>query len=265
MLEKPALFFYDSMKGAHMPAFKPIKQLRVSREVTEQLKQSILLGRFKAGDRLPSERELAEQFQVSRVAIREALRTLEHSGFITTRQGVTGGAFVTDLSFEHLVDAFLDLFMADKISIPELYQVRLLVEPEVARLAAERVTPEYAVRLKEALAEEEEDAASLPDDLDRKTAVHFILAEMCGNRFFEGLVRSVMGLTRRAIEAAHPDQPPYLHPAGMHRPIVKAIVAGDPETAASAMRKHALQFGKTLMEMERAFRMRRHSSQSVIG
>ena len=243
-----------------MPSFKPIKQLRVSGEVTEQLKQSILLGRFKAGDRLPSERDLAEQFQVSRVAVREALRALENSGFITTRQGVTGGAFVTDLSFEHVVNAFLDLFMADKISIPELYQVRLLVEPEVARLAAQRVTPEYAERLKESLKAEEEPVASLPEDLDRKTAVHFILAEMCGNRFFEGLVRSVMGLTRRTIEAAQPDQPPFLHPPGMHRPIVKAVLAGDPKAAEAAMRKHALQFGKTLMEMELAFRKKRGSA-----
>jgi GntR family transcriptional repressor for pyruvate dehydrogenase complex len=53
-----------------MPKFKPIRQFRVSEEVTEQLKQSILLGGFKAGDKLPSERDLAEQFQVSRVAIR---------------------------------------------------------------------------------------------------------------------------------------------------------------------------------------------------
>ncbi len=237
-----------------MPSFRPIKQLRVSGEVTEQLKQSILLGHFKAGDRLPSERDLAEQFQVSRVAIREALRALEHSGFITTRQGVTGGAFVTDLTFEHLVNAFLDLFMADKISIPELYQVRLLVEPEVARLAAQRVTPAYAERLRASLKDEEEVVSSLAEDLDRKTAVHFILAEMCGNRFFEGLVRSVMGLTRRTIEAVHPDQPPFLHPAGMHRPIIKAVLAGDPDAAGAAMRKHALQFGKTLMEMELAFR-----------
>jgi len=243
-----------------MSGFKPIKQLRVSGEVTEQLKQSILLGRFKAGDRLPSERDLAEQFQVSRVAVREALRALENSGFITTRQGVTGGAFVTDLTFEHLVNAFLDLFMADKLSIPELYQVRLLVEPEVARLAAQRVTPDYAERLKESLEAEEESVASLSEDLDKKTAVHFILAEMCGNRFFEGLVRSVMGLTRRAIEAAHPDQPPFLHPPGMHRPIIKAVLAGDPEAAAAAMRKHALQFGKTLMEMELAFRKTRGAS-----
>jgi GntR family transcriptional regulator, transcriptional repressor for pyruvate dehydrogenase complex len=243
-----------------MTRFRPIKQSRVSGEVTEQLKQSILLGHFKAGDKLPSERELAEQFQVSRVAIREALRTLENSGFITTRQGITGGTFVTELTFLQLSNAFLDLFLAEKISIPELHQVRLLVEPEVARLAAQRITPEHGQRLKACLRAEEQSSTGLPEDLDKKTAVHFILAEMCGNRFFEGLVRSVMSLTRKIIEAVHPDQPPFLHPAGMHRPIIKAVLEGEADAAAAAMRKHALQFGKTLMEMELAFRKRQVSS-----
>ena len=99
-----------------MPSFKPIKQSRVSGEVAEQLKQSILLGQFEAGDKLPSERDLSNQFQVSRIAIREALRFLENTGFVETRQGVTGGTFVTDLSFEHLSNAFVDLFLAEKIS-----------------------------------------------------------------------------------------------------------------------------------------------------
>jgi GntR family transcriptional regulator, transcriptional repressor for pyruvate dehydrogenase complex len=243
-----------------MPSFRPIKQSRVSGEVTEQLKQSILLGHFKSGDKLPSERDLAEQFQVSRVAIREALRALEHAGFIMTRQGVTGGTFVTDLTFQQLSNAFLDLFLAEKISIPELHQVRLLVEPEVARMAAQRITPEYGERLKACLKAEEQPSTGLPEDLDKKTAVHFILAEMCGNRFFEGLVRSAMRLSRRIIEAVHPDQPPFLHPAGMHRPIIKAVLEGKTEAAEAAMRKHALQFGKTLMEMELAFRKRHTSS-----
>ncbi|HMK64730.1 MAG TPA: GntR family transcriptional regulator, partial [Thermodesulfobacteriota bacterium] len=168
-----------------MTKFKPIKQIRVSEEVAGQLKESILSGQFKAGDRLPPERDLAEAFQVSRVAVREALRSLENSGFIITRQGASGGAFVTDLSFSHLSKAFVDLFLSEKISIPELYQVRLLLEPEVARLAAVHITPPYAARLQEALEAEEQPNDSLTEDVERKTAVHFLLAEMCGNRFFE--------------------------------------------------------------------------------
>lgn len=236
-----------------MVKFRPIKQFRVSREVCEQLKQSILLGQFKAGDRLPSERDLVEEFQVSRVAIREALRRLENSGFIVTRQGVNGGAYVTELTFGHIANAFLDLFLADKISIPELYQVRLLIEAETARLAALAITPEYAQRLKEALQGEELPTTSLSEDIEMKTALHYILAEMCGNRFFEGIIRSSMKLTHRVIEVVSPN--PYtLHPAGMHRPIVEAVLAGDPEAAFSTMKKHSIEFGEILINMEKTYR-----------
>jgi GntR family transcriptional regulator, transcriptional repressor for pyruvate dehydrogenase complex len=239
-----------------MPRFKPIRPVRVSDEVFEQLKQSILLGQFKAGERLPAERDLAEEFQVSRVAVREALRNLENTGFISTRQGATGGAFVTDLTFDHLARSFLDLFLAEKISIPELYQVRLLVEPEMARLAAAHVTPEYTRRLRAALEAEGAPSRSLDEDVERKTAVHFILAEMCGNRFFEALVRSLMELTHRVVEAGDPDFH-FIHPAGMHRPVVEAVLAGNPRKAHLAMKRHAMEFGKILMEREKNFRQKR--------
>jgi DNA-binding FadR family transcriptional regulator len=241
------------MNANHMQRFKPIKQARISNQVCEQLKQTILLGQFKAGDRLPSERDLAADFQVSRVAIREALRTLENSGFIATRQGVNGGAYVTELTFGHITDAFLNLFLADKISIPELYHVRILVEPEIARLAAKAVTPEYAQRLKESLEAEELPTSSLWDDIEKKTAFHYILAEMCGNRFLEGILRSSMKLTHKVIEVVAPD-PFKLHPAGMHRPVLEALLAGDSEAASSAMKKHSIEFGQNLINMEKTFR-----------
>ncbi len=238
-----------------MPRFRPIKQARVSEEVAEELKQSILTGHFKTGDRLPSERDLAEEFQVSRVAIREALRFLENSGFIVTRQGVTGGAYITDLSFQQLVNAFLDLFMAEKISIPELHEVRRLVEPEVARRAAQRVTEEYGERLRTALEEEKVPSSSSHEETERKTAVHLILAEMCGNRFLEAIVRSVVGLSKTIVETVE-SEPEALHPPGLHDDVVKAVLAGDAEGAATAMEKHAVDFGKRLMKMEKAFRQK---------
>ncbi len=242
-----------------MPKFRPIRPSRISEEVTEQLKQSILFGDFKAGDKLPPERLLAGEFQVSRVAVREALRTLENSGFIVTRQGASGGAYVTDLSFTHLADAFLDLFLAEKISIPELSEVRILIEPEMARLAATKVTPAYAKQLREALTAEELPIGSLIEDLDRKTAVHFILAEMSGNGFFEALIRSLMGLTRRVVLDVQPDVG-VVHPAGMHRPIVEAVLAGNEDAAYAAMRKHTIEFGQNFVKMEKEFRERNSQS-----
>jgi GntR family transcriptional repressor for pyruvate dehydrogenase complex len=229
-----------------MPSFTPIRQVRVSEEVTEQLKRSILQGHFKPGDRLPSERELSEQLQVSRVAIREALRVLQTAGFTVTRPGALGGTFVTNLSFQHLSDAFLDLFLAEKISVPELNQVRLVIEPEMTRLAATKVTPGYSKKLQEALEAENLPSTSLAEDRERKTAVHFILAEMCG-------------LTWRVIKAVDPDYH-VMHPAGMHRPIVEAVLAGNSKKAALAMQKHALVFGEILYKMEKSFRKRKSPS-----
>jgi DNA-binding FadR family transcriptional regulator len=239
-----------------MAIFRPVRQLRVFEEIVGQLKQSILSGRFKPGDKLPTERELVEQFQVSRVAIREALRTLENSGFIVTRQGAGGGAFVTDLSFEFLANAFVDLFLANKISIPELHRVRLIIEPEIAKLAALATTPEYGQQLEKALEAEEISTSSLQEDIKLKTAVHYILAEMCGNRFLEAIVRSSMKLTHTLIQMVNPD-PSTMHPAGMHRPIVEAVVRGDPEASSTAMHTHTLEFGETLIKMERAYRERK--------
>jgi GntR family transcriptional repressor for pyruvate dehydrogenase complex len=252
-LKKSSFYIILIKRYKKMVRFKPIKQIRVSNEVAEQLKQSILLGYFKAGDRLPSERELAGGFQVSRVAVREALRTLENSGFIMTRQGSTGGAYVTDLTFEYFDKAFVDLFLADKISIPEMHQIRLFIEPEVARLAALRITPEYTERLKKALDAEYLPITSLAEDIERKQMVHFILAEMCGNRFLEALNRSLIGLTKRIVEAVDAD-PQNMHPAGMHRPVVEAVFAKDPEAAATAMKKHTIEFGENLIRMEKTYR-----------
>ena len=236
-----------------MAIFRPVRQLRVFEEIVAQLKESILTGHFKPGEKLPTERELVEQFQVSRVAIREALRTLENSGFIVTRQGANGGAYVTDLNFEFLANAFLDLFLADKISIPELHRVRLIIEPEIARLAALAITPEYTERLTKAMEAEEIPPSSLSEDIRIKTAVHYILAEMCGNRFFEAIVRSSMKLTHTLIQMVNPD-PHTMHPAGMHRPIIEAVLKGDPEASSTAMRNHTLEFGEILIKMEKAYR-----------
>jgi GntR family transcriptional repressor for pyruvate dehydrogenase complex len=233
--------------------FNPIKQSRISEGVINQIKHSILLGHFKAGERLPSERDLAEEFRVSRMAIREALRALEISGFIETRQGINGGAFVTDLTFEHLGNAFLDLFLADKVSIPEMLQVRLLIEPEVARLATLNINPNYIQRLKEALEIEELPPTLLLKDIETKQNFHFILAEMSGNRFLEAIVRSLLKLTRNLVLAVDAG-PRFIHPAGMHRAVAEAVLSGNPDAAYEAMKKHTLEFGEKLIEMEKTYR-----------
>jgi GntR family transcriptional repressor for pyruvate dehydrogenase complex len=255
-------FIIHSMSkgGRKLPDFKPIKQPRLSEEVFNQLKEAILSNDFRAGDKLPSERDLAEQFQVSRVAIREAIRALENSGFVSIRQGAAGGAFVRDLTFEQLAGACHDLFLANKISVYELHQVRTLIEPEVARLAALNATPGLTKRLLDAFEAEHPPGAPLAEDVASATKVHFVLAEMCGNRFLEAIVNSVIKLNAKILEELKPDPPYSIHPPGSHGPIVEAVAAGDPETAYEAMKRHAGVFYDNLTSLEKKYRERTGSS-----
>jgi GntR family transcriptional repressor for pyruvate dehydrogenase complex len=236
-----------------MPQFKPLKQTRISEEVLRQLKEAILVGQFKSEGKLPSERELTEQFQVSRGVIREAIRALEITGFVTTRQGNTGGAFVTELSFNHVGNAFLDLFLADKVSIPEMAQVRRIIEPQVARLAAVNIAAEGEKALTTAQKAEFIAPESHSERITVIQRVHLVLAEICGNRFLEAIVKSMLRLTREVVEAVEPDHL-KLHAPGEHRHIIEAVINGNGTAAAEAMAEHLEDFSDRLFQMEKVYR-----------
>lgn len=118
---------------------EPARRPRLSQEIIAQICQMIRHGRLQAGDRLPSERELAEQIGVSRPSLREALRALEIAGLVETRHG--GGTYVRDLlsgpisSLALVLDASGDM-------VGDLWEVRTIFEPPIAALAALRATPE---------------------------------------------------------------------------------------------------------------------------
>src|SRR5206468_8120079 len=105
-----------------------------------QVKQLIAEGRFKSGDRLPPERELAEKFVVSRTSVREALRALESLGLIDIRPGE--GTFVREVSIDALVGPLALLMTTQREAIGELFEARRVLEPALAALAASRGTPD---------------------------------------------------------------------------------------------------------------------------
>lgn len=239
-----------------MPQFKPIKQSRVSEVVLGQIKEAILSGQYEPGQKLPSERELTETFQVSRGVIREAIRVLEVTGFVVTRQGQNGGAYITNLSFDYIGSAFLDLFLANKIAIPELAQVRYHIEPEIARMAARRITENGAEKLSEAQEAEFLPSKDYTDRIIRHQRVHHLLAEMCGNHFFEAISKSMLHLTKEVVEAVEPDHK-ALHLSGEHAAVIEAVISGDDERAAQAMRIHLDKFCRSLGKMEKAYRLKK--------
>jgi DNA-binding FadR family transcriptional regulator len=236
-------------------SFSPVKQNRIAVEIVNQLKAAILSGRFTPGERLPSERELTRQFQVSRVVVREALRELEIKGLVKILQGPAGGAHVTDLSFDHLNNAFLDLFLYNKLSVAELIRTRILIECEIARIAATRVDARCAERLRAALAAEQSASASHADFISNRLMVHHLLAEMSANRLLQAVATSLFRLTADVILEVKPQQA-VIHRTEEHAQIVAAVLSKQPETAAAAMQRHLELMGKRMVKLEGTYRKR---------
>lgn len=238
---------------ANNNGFQAINQTRISDQVLSQLKNSILKGRFKPGQKLPSERELIETFNVSRAGIREAIRALELTGFVTIRQGPTGGAYVTDPSYDVVAGAYLDLFMVGKVSASELRQARLKLEPEAARLAAINATDRDKTRLRQAMEAETEGPAEGPEEIARNTRIHYIVAEICGNRLYESMIYALLRLTEEIVGVVKPTTT-RLHQLSEHGRIVEAIANGDGPAAAAAMADHVTVIGDALSDLEAIYR-----------
>jgi GntR family transcriptional repressor for pyruvate dehydrogenase complex len=234
--------------------FREIKRLTVPKEIMLQIKEFILSGKIKSGEKIPSERELTERFNVSRNMVREAIRGLEMSGYLEVHQGPQGGAFVTDFTHERVSNIFLDFYIANKLSVVDLSQARLLLEPEVARLAANNIDSRSELILMEALKKE-----VLADDLEERmrslTAVHLVLAEICGNSFYEIIVNSLIAITYEIVSYTFSiDGHPIIHGLGKHDQIVRAVLGKDPEKAAQAMRDHLQEFAEAFIDFDKKYK-----------
>src|SRR5260370_23705460 len=119
---------------------EPVKSTRIYEEIVRQVKRLIAEGKLRSGDRLRLERDLVEEFMVSRTAVREALRALEGSGLIDVRAGE--GAFVRDVSVESLIESLALVILPHREAVKELFEARRLLEPAIAGPAAGRATRE---------------------------------------------------------------------------------------------------------------------------
>lgn len=131
--------------------FRAVRTPRVYEHIVAQIERAIYEGRLAHGDKLPPERQLVREFGASRVAVREALRALEHRGLVEVRQGSAGGYFIRELDATTVVRDLSTLFRLGRVSLAHVAEARALLEPESARLAAARATDHELKRLGECL------------------------------------------------------------------------------------------------------------------
>jgi GntR family transcriptional repressor for pyruvate dehydrogenase complex len=220
--------------------YKILRTSRLYEQIIEQIEGSILSGELKAGDQLPAERELAVKFGVSRTAVREAVKALREKGLVEAYSG--RGTFITNGTSQAIRQS-LDLMM--KIGQPDgglhLAEMRLILEPGIAALAATRVEEQHLTAMREAIAvmdgARQDPDAFIEADLD----FHLALAEAAANPMILSLLDSIVGLLReqrlRIFNVQGGPERGQFH----HRRILAAIESRDAEKARQAMHAHLEQ------------------------
>lgn len=220
--------------------FRKVRVGRASEDVVEQIEQVILSGQLQPGDRLPSERELAEQFGLSRMTIRDALRILESTGFIEIKLGAGGGAFIREPNFDPLSNSLSSMLKFKKATILELAEARKIVETATAELAAQRATAEDLEALRLAVESAKQAYESGDSNYTPQYSVdfHAALAQAAKNYVLDLTVNSFRTLFYEVLEQLLPTSDMAERAIRDHWAIYKAIEARDSERARQLMTEH---------------------------
>lgn len=214
---------------------QPVRRSRLYEQVVDRLREHIDVEGLRPGDRLLSEREMAERLGVSRTSVRQALTALEVMGLVEIRHG--GGIFLRrppEAVLPPLADALAD----EHAQLPAVMEVRQAIEAQTARLAAQRRSERDLAALERALRAMQEAIEAGADTADADSAFHDGIVAAARNPLLTGLWEQMAGpvdKTRRA-SLARPGRPRASLAA--HRRIFEAIAGGDCDAAAAAMLKH---------------------------
>jgi GntR family transcriptional regulator, transcriptional repressor for pyruvate dehydrogenase complex len=221
--------------------FAPVSVARASSSIADQIRQAIVTGKLDQGERLPPERELAEQFGVSRVTVRDALRALEAMGLIEVRVGARGGAFVTVPTGSIVGQTMSDMMMMSAITPEDIVEARLVVELGTVTLACARATDEDLAALNDLAERSHAALAGKTYTRELSWDFHALVAKAAHNGAIEGLTSSF-----RSSLSMHPIRTregakAYALTVEEHATILESIVARDGSTARREMSKHLLR------------------------
>jgi GntR family transcriptional regulator, transcriptional repressor for pyruvate dehydrogenase complex len=232
--------------------FRPVTGGRASSEVVRQIKSAILAGRLKPGDRLSSERELTDQLGVSRVTIRDALRTLETSGLIDVRVGARGGAFVRVPEPDRVGEGLANMLLLSSIEPAEVTEARMIFELGTIPLVCQRATRDDIAALSEICERSDRALQAGGFDVALSAEFHARLAQCTHNTAIGLIVDSFQGPLLSSLARAKAIAPQMGDPGvAEHWELVRAIRDGDVETARSVMMRHLARTARRLRDGSR--------------
>jgi GntR family transcriptional repressor for pyruvate dehydrogenase complex len=233
-------------KKAKTNLFSRVEQNKVALDIIRQVREAILEGKLKAGDRLPPEKQLLVKFGVGKHTLREAVRALEAMGFLSIRKGYGGGAVVLEVDMNTTRDSIANFLHFQNVSVRNLSEVRKLVEPYLARLAAERLRQDGLEALDDCNQACREALLLGQSMSSHEIKFHRILADASGNPvliLILDFVNSVLTDSKRHLQPGPAFSQEVL---AAHERILAAVRERDLERAEAEMRDHVCEVDNAL-------------------
>ena len=241
-------------------AFPPVRTRRTFEEALEQIAEAIRAGDLKKGDRLPSERDLSAQMQISRPTLREAIEVLVDSGVLRVRPGPSGGMFVDEVVPIDLLQERRQLRVNE---VAQLLEARRLLEPQVAQLAALYGTEADFLAMERTIALQREATADHLRSLQLDLRFHLQMARATRNDTIVSLMRTVLRQLEIARDMAlHGAQDEADLAIAIHERTLMALRRRDAKAIAHAMDEH-MRFLEPLWETETGGHPPRRSRRSA--
>jgi GntR family transcriptional repressor for pyruvate dehydrogenase complex len=221
-----------------LAGFRPVRSGRAFEAVVEQIRSALKGGRYRVGEQLPPERDLAAAFGVSRTVVREAVRVLELSGVLIVRHGGTPGVFVASSPPRPLSLALRTLLKDEEFTIQELFAVNIFIERSIAEQAARLVTAEDVDDLAANIQTSERIFVEGGRPFQEDLGFHRRLARVLGNRLLADL-EWALGETARRVGGQRSDDERFFRTTiQQHQQILSALRAHSPARAGRAMTMH---------------------------
>ena len=231
--------------------FTPIKNKKVYEQIIEQIQDMVVSGKLNKGDKLISERELAEQLQVSRTSVREAMRSLEIIGLVESRQGE--GNFISESVEGSLFQPLSVLFTLNHGKPRDVLELRMMLEIEAATLAAARIKEGQKEEIKE-LMQKLKNSETEEESSEYDKQMHLKIAEITENYLIISLLHGVSAILEQFIHNARKmilrNNESKCLLLLQHQNICDSLVAGDPVNARRYMREHLENISTVMKELE---------------
>jgi len=232
----------------------PIRSRRKHQDIAHQIRELAISGRLIPGSRLPTERDLAQKFQVSRTAIRDAFLLLESQGFLRIKRGRNGGAYLEEMNPRQLAGAFGDMLRLGQVSIPQLLDARLGIETSLLDFIDAAEQSQAAADLRRNLdaawrLSRSTDRAARVDLLQNLHEFHHLLAAATHNPVFVLAIGTIMSILQKYLDAIGHHTCVSLDSVAEHQAIFDAIMAGRVFEARKAVADHLLADNARMVEL----------------